>query len=148
MQGRACSRRAWPAPPGQSQLLLVHVDRMQVGAIECRFIRNYLWFEGGRWSQLIPVEKAAECRSERYSMQIATPTREESVAQKQSPNIIRIPLADKWANAKKFPRRTVGHPSRPHKAKCVQGQMGRAIAQIRHGVRPPTFIIAHFWHRA
>jgi hypothetical protein len=26
-----------------------------------------------RWSQLILVEKAAECRSERYSMQVVTP---------------------------------------------------------------------------
>jgi hypothetical protein len=33
------------APSGQSQLLLVHADGMQVGAIECRFIRNYLWFK-------------------------------------------------------------------------------------------------------
>ena len=30
----------------QSQLLLVGADRMQVGAAECRFTRNYLWFEG------------------------------------------------------------------------------------------------------
>lgn len=29
-------------PDFQLQLLLVHADGMQVGAVECRFIRNYL----------------------------------------------------------------------------------------------------------
>lgn len=29
----------------QSQLILAGVYGMQVGAIECRFIRSYLWFE-------------------------------------------------------------------------------------------------------
>ena len=32
---------------GQSQLLLVGADGMQVGAADCRFIRSYLWFEIG-----------------------------------------------------------------------------------------------------
>ena len=30
----------------QSQLSLVRTDGMQVYAVECRFIRNYLWFQG------------------------------------------------------------------------------------------------------
>jgi hypothetical protein len=30
----------------QSQLILVGFDGMQVDAVECRFIRSYLWFEG------------------------------------------------------------------------------------------------------
>ena len=42
---RAISDATWSVKSGQSQLLLAHADGMQVGAVECRFIRSYPWFE-------------------------------------------------------------------------------------------------------